>query len=57
MAVPSLTLEIQPNPLWTILYAPVISKDLTGFPEMGRMLQTGKVNNISVLIRKDQSKH
>jgi len=24
---------------------------------MGRMLQTGKVNNTSVLIRKDRSKH
>jgi hypothetical protein len=37
-----------------ILYAPVVSKDLTGFHESGRVLPTGKVNNTSVLIRKDR---
>jgi hypothetical protein len=54
MAIPSLTLEIQPNPLRAILYAPVVSKDLTGFQEGARMLPTGKVNNTSVLIKKDR---
>jgi protein-L-isoaspartate O-methyltransferase len=36
-----------------ILYAPVVSKDLTGFQEVGRVLPTGKVNNTSVLIKKE----
>jgi len=52
MAVPSLTLEIQPNPLRVIPQAPVVSKDLTGFQEGARMLPTGKINNTSVLTKK-----
>ena len=36
-----------------ILYAPVLKEDLVGFQELGRVLPTGKVNNTSVLIRKD----
>jgi hypothetical protein len=36
-----------------ILYAPVIKEDLAGFQELGRALPTGKVNNTSVLIRKE----
>ena len=35
-----------------ILYAPVVSEDLAGFREVGRVLPTGKVNNTSVMIRK-----
>jgi Nicotianamine synthase protein len=35
-----------------ILYAPVVSEDLLGFREVGRVLPTGKVNNTSVMIRK-----
>ncbi len=37
-----------------ILYAPVVSTDLTGFQEVARVLPTGKVNNTSVLIRKNR---
>ncbi|HXY88833.1 MAG TPA: nicotianamine synthase family protein [Candidatus Acidoferrales bacterium] len=36
-----------------IQYAPVTEEDLTGFQELGRVLPTGKVNNTSVLIRKE----
>jgi protein-L-isoaspartate O-methyltransferase len=36
-----------------ILYAPMVSKDLTGFQEVARVLPTGKVNNTSVLISKN----
>lgn len=38
-----------------ILYAPVIEEDLIGFQELGRVLPTGKVNNTSVLIRKERT--
>jgi hypothetical protein len=36
-----------------ILYAPVLKEDLAGFQELGRVLPTGKVNNTSVLIKKE----
>ena len=36
-----------------ILYAPVIKEDLVGFQELDRVLPVGKVNNTSVLIRKE----
>ena len=36
-----------------ILYAPVIEEDLIGFRELGRVLPSGKVNNTSVLIKKE----
>jgi hypothetical protein len=36
-----------------ILYAPVVNEDLVGFQEVGRVLPTGKVNNTSVMIRKN----
>ena len=38
-----------------ILYAPVIKEDLVGFQELERVLPTGKVNNTSVLIRKERT--
>jgi len=38
-----------------ILYAPVTEEDLTGFQELGKVLPTGKVNNTSVLIRKERT--
>jgi len=38
-----------------ILYAPVIKEDLIGFQELERVLPTGKVNNTSVLIRKERT--
>jgi hypothetical protein len=36
-----------------ILYAPVTTEDLVGFQELDRVLPVGKVNNTSVLIRKE----
>jgi flagellar biosynthesis regulator FlbT len=37
-----------------IQYAPVLKEDLVGFQELGRVLPTGKVNNTSVLVRKER---
>ena len=37
-----------------ILYAPVVSENVAGFQEVGRVLPTGKVNNTSVMIRKER---
>jgi protein-L-isoaspartate O-methyltransferase len=36
-----------------ILYPAVTTEDLVGFQELGRVLPTGKVNNTSVVIRKN----
>ena len=37
-----------------ILYAPVVSENVAGFQEVARVLLTGKVNNTSVMIRKER---
>jgi hypothetical protein len=36
-----------------ILYPAVTTEDLVGFQELGQVLPTGKVNNTSVVIRKN----
>jgi protein-L-isoaspartate O-methyltransferase len=36
-----------------IQYAPVLKEDLVGFQQLDRVLPVGKVNNTSVLIRKE----
>jgi hypothetical protein len=38
-----------------VLYAPVTTQDLIGFQELERILPAGKVNNTSVLIRKERN--